>query len=66
MPIYEFHCMVCNTKFDELVYMGTTHENCPKCGAAAHKSAGSFKSVAHGLENGHHAVGHKLTGGVKK
>ena len=62
MPIYEFTCPVCAHQFDEIVPMGTTDKACPKCGREAKKSVGSYKFAAHGLENGHIAVGRKLTG----
>jgi putative FmdB family regulatory protein len=62
MPIYEFACAACSKVFDELVPMGTTEFTCPECGQTARKSAGSYMFAAHGLENGHIAVGHKLTG----
>lgn len=62
MPIYEFTCSSCAKVFDEIVPMGTTERACPTCGSAAAKSVGSYKFAAHGLENGHIAVGHKLTG----
>lgn len=62
MPIYEFSCTACDHMFDEIVPMGTTERSCPRCGTSARKSAGSYKFAAHGLENGHIAVGRKLTG----
>lgn len=62
MPIYEFTCAACDHVFDEIVPMGTDGRSCPKCGAEAKKSVGSYRFAAHGLENGHIAVGRKLTG----
>jgi putative FmdB family regulatory protein len=36
MPIYEYRCRKCATKFEMLQRMGATNEgvNCPKCGAS--------------------------------
>lgn len=35
MPIYEYKCQKCSTKFELLQNMGATNEGvtCPKCGA---------------------------------
>jgi putative FmdB family regulatory protein len=63
MPIYEFKCNACAHVFDELVPMNTAGDllKCPKCGeVGAKKRISAF--AAHGLEKGHIAVGHKLTG----
>lgn len=63
MPIYEFKCSGCGQGFEELVPMDTTGADlkCPKCGhVGARRLVSAF--AAHGLENGHIAVGHKLTG----
>lgn len=64
MPIFEFKCNHCNQVFDELVPRETTGDllKCPKCGSkGAKRLVSAF--AAHGLENGHIAVGQKLTGG---
>jgi len=36
MPIYEYKCQNCDTKFELLQKLGATNEevNCPKCGAS--------------------------------
>lgn len=36
MPIYEYKCRKCDTKFELLQRVGATNEgvNCPKCGAS--------------------------------
>jgi putative FmdB family regulatory protein len=63
MPIYEFKCNSCSEVFDELVPMNTEGDllKCPKCGATgARRLVSAF--AAHGLENGHIAVGRKFTG----
>ena len=63
MPIYEFKCNACNHVFEELVPLNTSGEaqKCPKCGhVGARRLVSAF--AAHGLENGHIAVGWKLTG----
>jgi putative FmdB family regulatory protein len=63
MPIYEYKCNACAHVFDELVPMDTEGDNlkCPKCGhVGARRLVSAF--AAHGLENGHIAVGQKLTG----
>lgn len=64
MPIYEFKCNSCQHVFDELVPMNTEGDllKCRKCGqVGARRLISAF--AAHGLENGHIAVGRKLTGG---
>jgi putative FmdB family regulatory protein len=33
MPIYEFVCGECASRFDELLAVGTDHTTCPACGA---------------------------------
>ncbi|HYF95747.1 MAG TPA: zinc ribbon domain-containing protein [Symbiobacteriaceae bacterium] len=63
MPIYEFKCNSCRQVFDELVPMNTEGDllKCPQCGqVGARRLVSAF--AAHGLENGHIAVGRKLTG----
>lgn len=65
MPIYEFRCNTCGHVFDELLPMNTAGDlvKCPKCAhVGAAKSRGSWLNATHGLENGHIAVGQKLTG----
>jgi putative FmdB family regulatory protein len=64
MPIYEFKCNACQHVFDELVPMNTEGDllKCPQCGqVGARRLVSAF--AAHGLENGHIAVGQKLSGG---
>lgn len=64
MPIYEFKCNTCERVFDELVPMNTEGDllKCPNCSSVgARRLISAF--AAHGLENGHIAVGRKLTGG---
>jgi len=36
MPIYEYKCQKCDTKFELLQRLGATNKgvNCPKCGAS--------------------------------
>jgi putative FmdB family regulatory protein len=34
MPIYEFVCMTCESRFEELVSMDATDPPCPDCGAS--------------------------------
>lgn len=63
MPIYEYKCKSCEHIFDELVPVNTEGDllKCPKCGeVGARRLISAF--AAHGLENGHIAVGRKLTG----
>lgn len=64
MPIYEFKCSTCQNVFEELVPRDTTGDllKCPDCGAVGAKRLVSA-FAAHGLENGHIAVGRKFTGG---
>jgi putative FmdB family regulatory protein len=33
MPIYEFECTQCSTRFEELVARGTKRLPCPSCGS---------------------------------
>jgi putative FmdB family regulatory protein len=37
MPIYEFECEACGTRFEELVAGGTEHQACPACGKPAER-----------------------------
>ncbi|HYG56798.1 MAG TPA: zinc ribbon domain-containing protein [Symbiobacteriaceae bacterium] len=63
MPIYEFKCKSCEKVFEELVPMNTEGDllKCPQCGTVgARRLVSAF--AAHGLENGHIAVGQKLSG----
>lgn len=67
MPIYEFKCRTCDHVFEDLVPINTDGEGltCPGCGAVgARRLVSAF--AAHGLENGHIAVGRKFTGGGSK
>lgn len=62
MPIYEYKCNQCGHVFDMLVPLHTEGDQlaCPKCGhVGARRLVSAF--AAHGLENGHIAVGQKLT-----
>jgi len=62
MPIYEYKCNKCGHVFDMLVPLHTEGDNlaCPECGhVGARRLVSAF--AAHGLENGHIAVGQKLT-----
>lgn len=62
MPIYEYTCPACHSTWDDLKPMGTEEAPCPYCVGVGRKSKGSYLSAVHGLENGHIAVGSKLTG----
>jgi len=45
MPIYEYHCKQCGSKFEKLVKLSTkaSEVECPKCGARrAEKSVSRF------------------------
>lgn len=61
MPIYEYVCESCKTKFEKLVRtMGGTQEiECPKCGSKkASRQFSSFAVGAGGAEAGHsHGAG---------
>jgi len=37
MPIYEFKCLSCGGKFDDLVKQGVIEKECPKCGGISYK-----------------------------
>jgi putative FmdB family regulatory protein len=65
MPIYEFKCTSCGHEFEDLVPMNTEGDKlaCTQCGHVGASRLVS-KFAAHGLENGHIAVGRKLTGGT--
>jgi putative FmdB family regulatory protein len=65
MPIYEFKCTSCGHEFEDLVPMNTEGDKlaCAQCGHVGARRLIS-KFAAHGLENGHIAVGRKLTGGT--
>jgi putative FmdB family regulatory protein len=34
MPIYEFQCEECGTRFEDLIAAGANGPNCPSCGSA--------------------------------
>ncbi len=37
MPVYEFRCRSCNTRFEKICRLGEKNEgiSCPKCGASS-------------------------------
>jgi putative FmdB family regulatory protein len=48
MPIYEYHCKQCGSKFEKLVKLSTktAEVECPKCGAKrAEKSVSRFGTL---------------------
>ena len=48
MPIYEYHCKRCGSKFEKLVKLSTktSEVECPKCGAKrAEKSMSRFGTL---------------------
>jgi putative FmdB family regulatory protein len=51
MPIYEFRCMSCDHKFDELCGYGEEYIKCPMCGWTAERVMSVF--AANGTDNGH-------------
>ena len=56
MPIYEFRCDACGSRFEVLVSMGTASERCRACGAdgaarVPSAPAEAFKLVKTGREN---------------
>jgi len=51
MPMYEYECQACGTRFELLQKLGATNEGvtCPKCGAAENERvASSFASGGRG------------------
>jgi len=46
MPIYEYKCLTCGSRFESLQKMGENKATCPECGAAAEKVMASSFSVA--------------------
>lgn len=64
MPIYAFACPDCKRVEDRLSRMGETGESltCSHCGhQGLTKDKSSFLFAAHGLPNGHIAVGQHFT-----
>ncbi|MGE5620865.1 MAG: FmdB family zinc ribbon protein [Sphingomonadaceae bacterium] len=48
MPIYEYFCPDCSTKFEKLISLGRAHEqpSCPRCGGSnTHKLLSTFAAV---------------------
>jgi putative FmdB family regulatory protein len=55
MPIYEYHCKQCGSKFEKLVKLSTntSEVECPKCGAKrAEKSVSRFGTLGNTLSGG--------------
>ena len=49
MPIYEYACPVCHTRFERLQPMGHADEtSCPDCGGAANRVLSVFAAVSRG------------------
>ncbi|MDF9409574.1 MAG: Zinc ribbon domain protein [Pelotomaculum sp. PtaB.Bin013] len=54
MPIYEFRCAGCDSRFEKLCQLGESGENlkCPRCGAASPKRVmSSFRAAGRGVNN---------------
>ena|SRR5436190_17997653 len=49
MPIYEFRCPACGSRFEELVGLGARAERCPRCGAEAPERVFSAHAAPLGL-----------------
>ncbi|MBI4836938.1 MAG: zinc ribbon domain-containing protein [Candidatus Portnoybacteria bacterium] len=57
MPIYEFRCPRCKTKFEQLILKKSESAPCPKCGNKKTEklfSAFCAKSSAGNIASGHH------------
>ncbi len=55
MPIYEYHCKQCGSKFEKLVKLSTKTSDveCPKCGAKrAEKSVSRFGALGNASSGG--------------
>jgi putative FmdB family regulatory protein len=55
MPIYEYHCRQCGSKFEKLVKLSTKTSDveCPKCGAKrAEKSVSRFGTLGNAPSGG--------------
>jgi putative FmdB family regulatory protein len=48
MPIYEYSCPACGTRFEAIKKLGESSAPCPRCGATAEKLAASTVSVMMG------------------
>jgi putative FmdB family regulatory protein len=49
VPIYEFRCASCGERFDALVAVGTTTEDCRACGAPGAERVLSAQAAPFGL-----------------
>jgi putative FmdB family regulatory protein len=49
VPIYEFRCGACGERFEALVSVGTTTEDCRACGAPAAERVFSAQAAPFGL-----------------
>ncbi|MQF65176.1 zinc ribbon domain-containing protein [SAR202 cluster bacterium AC-409-J13_OGT_754m] len=46
MPIYEYICDECDSRFDRLQPTGTTHSTCPSCFLPARKALSLFSAIS--------------------
>ncbi|HHZ20668.1 MAG TPA: zinc ribbon domain-containing protein [Firmicutes bacterium] len=62
MPIYEFECLDCKLKFDELCSINTREIPCPKCQSINTKRLISMFGIGQGAGGGSHGhTGTKCT-----
>lgn len=52
MPIYEYHCSVCNYRCDRLQPMSADGADCPRCEQPAKRAISVFAAISAGEGSG--------------
>lgn len=51
MPIYEYKCVSCEHRFEEIMQVGAENPQCPKCGAIVERIISRFLGIIKGSEH---------------
>lgn len=52
MPLYEYHCPICNHRFDKLQPMSAAGADCPRCEQPAKRAISVFAAISAGAGYG--------------
>ena len=52
MPLYEYHCPICNHRFDKLQPMSAAGADCPHCEQPAKRAISVFAAISAGAGYG--------------
>ena len=52
MPLYEYHCSICNHRFDKLQPMSAAGADCPRCEQPAKRAISVFAAISAGAGYG--------------